>query len=95
MWTCKRDVLFSDNVNILFFSGDMDNEIETPKLSRTHVYRHWHLVCQICIKSYEKIFLKNDSFQKITDIQKFSNYAEKWEKKSYTFNTVQSHVSWE
>ena len=49
----------------------MDNEIETPKLNRTHVYRHGHLVCQICFKSCEKRFLKRDNFQKITDIQKF------------------------
>ena len=82
MWTCKRVILFSDNVNILFFSGHMDNEIETPKLSRILVYRHGHLVCQICFKSCEKRFLKRDSFQKIIDIPKFCNYAEKWEKKN-------------
>ena len=73
----------------------MNNEIETPKLCRTHVHRHGHLVSQICFKSCEKRFLKRDNFQKITDIKKFCNYAEKWEKKTHTFNTVKSHVSWE
>ena len=43
----------------------------------------------------KKRLLKRDNFQKITDIQKFCNYAQKWEKKNYTFNTVKSHVSWE
>lgn len=93
MWTCKRVILFSESVNILFFSVDMDNEIET--LIQTHMYRHGHLVCQACFKSCEKRFLKRDNFQKITDIKKFCNYAEKWEKKTHTFNTVKSHVSWE
>ena len=71
----------------------MDNEIETPKLNQTHVYCHGHLVCQICFKSCEKRLLKRDNFQKITVFQKFCNYAEKWEKKTDTFNTVKSHVS--
>ena len=65
LWTCKRFILFSDNVNILFFSGDMDNVIETPKLSQTHVYCHGHLACEICFQSCEKQFLKRDSFQTI------------------------------
>ena len=69
MWTCKRVILFSESVNILFFSGDMDNEIGT--LSRTHVYCHGHLVCQICFKSCEKRFLKRDNVQEINDIQNF------------------------
>ena len=90
MWTCKPAILFNDNVNIYFFSDDMDNEIETPKLNQTHEYRHGHLVCQICLKSCEKRFLKR---RKKTVFQKFCNYAEKWEKKTDTFNTVKSHVS--
>ena len=69
MWTCKRVILFSESVNILFFSVDMDNEIET--LIQTHMYRHGHLVCQACFKSCEKRFLKRDNFQEITDIQNF------------------------
>ena len=59
------------------------------------MYFHGHLVCQICFKSCEKRFLKRDNIQKITNIQQFGNYAEKWEKKKHTFNTVKIHVSWE
>ena len=81
--TCS---FLSDNVNVLVFSGDTDNEIEIPKLNRTHSYRPRDLVYQICFKSCKKRFLKRDNCKK-TDIKKFCNYAEKREKKN--------HISWE
>ena len=53
----------------------MGDKWELPKLSQTHVFRHGHIFCPICL-------------EKILDVEKFCDYANEWEKKNHKFNQL-------
>ena len=62
---------------------------------QTHVFRHEHIFCQICLKSCEGRYLKREKFEKILDTEKLCNYTSEWEKKNHQFNTFKNQVLWE
>ena len=70
------------------------NRTVQPHLQPLTVY-HGRIACQICFVSSDKRHIKRKNFQKFTDISRFKELSETWEKVDHEYNKINQLVNWQ
>ena len=76
------------------FSTTTNRGTLQPKLQPLTVY-HGRITCQMCFMSFDKRNIKRGSFQKLTDLCRFKELAEAWEKVDHKCNKINELVDWQ
>ncbi len=67
--------------------------LHQPTFRSSHVYSG-HITCQICFMTCDKRHLRRNKYEKIVNVERFKQYALRWETVSHAYNTVYKSVNW-